>query len=155
MTEKITINSLIEAGCHFGHQTMRWNPKMKDYIFGKRGDIHIIDLKKTLVALDETYTFVRELSAQGKTILFVGTKKQAQEPIADAANKCGMPYVNARWLGGFLTNFETIRKRVNHMEKLEAEEADGSAQLYTKKEQILRKKELTNLYRNSTLIPCW
>ncbi len=148
MTEKITINSLIEAGCHFGHQTMRWNPKMKEYIFGKRGDIHIIDLKKTLVALDETYTFVRELSAQGKTILFVGTKKQAQEAIADAANKCGMPYVNARWLGGFLTNFETIRKRVNHMEKLEAEEADGSASMFTKKEQILRKKELTKLQTN-------
>ena len=148
MTEKVTINSLIEAGCHFGHQTMRWNPKMKPYIFGKRGDIHIIDLKQTLVALDEAYTFVRELSAEGKTILFVGTKKQAQEAIADSANKCGMPYVNARWLGGFLTNFATIRKRVNYMEKLEAEEADGRASMYTKKEQILRKKELTKLQTN-------
>ena len=148
MTEKVTINSLIEAGCHFGHQTMRWNPKMKPYIFGKRGDIHIIDLKQTLVALDEAYTFVRELSAAGKTILFVGTKKQAQEAIADAANKCGMPYVNARWLGGFLTNFATIRQRVNYMEKLEAEEADGRASMYTKKEQILRKKELTKLQTN-------
>ena len=148
MTEKITINSLIEAGCHFGHQTMRWNPKMKPYIFGKRGDIHIIDLKQTLVALDEAYTFVRELSAAGKTILFVGTKKQAQEAIADSANRCGMPYVNARWLGGFLTNFSTIRKRVTYMEKLEAEEADGRAAMFTKKEQILRKKELTKLQTN-------
>lgn len=148
MTDKITINKLIEAGCHFGHQTMRWNPKMKPYIFGKRGDIHIIDLKKTLVALDDVYTFVRELSAAGKTILFVGTKKQAQEAIADAANRCGMPYVNARWLGGFLTNFVTIRTRVNYMEKLEAEEADGRLAMYTKKEQILRKKELTKLQTN-------
>ncbi|WP_079535746.1 30S ribosomal protein S2 [Phoenicibacter congonensis] len=148
MTDKITINTLIEAGCHFGHQTMRWNPKMKPYIFGKRGDIHIIDLKKTLVALDDVYTFVRELSAAGKTILFVGTKKQAQEAIADAANRCGMPYVNARWLGGLLTNFVTIRTRVNYMEKLEAEEADGRLAMYTKKEQILRKKELTKLQTN-------
>ena len=148
MSEKISIKSLIEVGAHFGHQTMRWNPKMKPYIFGKRGDIHIIDLKKTLVALDETYAFVREICAAGKTVLFVGTKKQAQEAIADAANRCGMPYVNARWLGGFLTNFETIRKRVNYMEKLEAEEADGSAALYTKKEQILRKKELIKLQTN-------
>ena len=148
MTDKITINTLIEAGCHFGHQTMRWNPKMKQYIFGKRGDIHIIDLKKTLVSLDQVYTFVRELSAQGKTILFVGTKKQAQEAIADAANRCGMPYVNARWLGGFLTNFQTIRTRVKYMEKLEAEEADGRSALYTKKEQILRKKELIKLQTN-------
>ena len=154
MTDKITINTLIEAGCHFGHQTMRWNPKMKPYIFGKRGDIHIIDLKKTLVALDQVYTFVRELSAQGKTVLFVGTKKQAQEAIADAANRCGMPYVNARWLGGFLTNFQTIRTRVKYMEKLETEEADGRAALYTKKEQILRKKELIKL-QTSTAFATW
>lgn len=148
MTEKISIQTLIEAGCHFGHQTMRWNPKMKSYIFGKRGDIHIIDLKQTLSALDEVYTYVQELAAQGKTILFVGTKKQAHDAVADAANKCGMPYVNARWLGGFLTNFSTIQTRVKYMEKLEAEEADGSAALYTKKEQILRKKELTKLQTN-------
>ncbi len=148
MTEKITINTLIEAGCHFGHQTMRWNPKMKPYIFGKRSDIHIIDLKKTLVAMDEAYTFVSELAARGKTILFVGTKKQAQDAISEAANKCGMPYVNARWLGGLLTNFQTIRTRVNYMANLEAEEEDGRAALYTKKEQILKKKELVKLQTN-------
>lgn len=148
MSEKITIQTLLDAGCHFGHQTMRWNPKMKPYIFGKRSDIHILDLKQTLLALDETYTFVKELAAKGKTILFVGTKKQAQDPISEAANRCAMPYVNARWLGGFLTNFETIRKRVNFMESLEAEEEDGRMELYTKKEQILKKKTLVKLQTN-------
>lgn len=148
MTEKITINSLIEAGCHFGHQTMRWNPKMKPYIFGKRGDIHIIDLKETLIALDKAYTYVSELAASGKTILFVGTKKQAQEIISEAANRCGMPYVNARWLGGLLTNFQTIRTRVKYMEKLEAQEASGEMALFTKKEQILKRKELFKLQTN-------
>lgn len=148
MTEKITINSLIEAGCHFGHQTMRWNPKMKPYIFGKRGDIHIIDLKETLIALDKAYSYVSELAASGKTILFVGTKKQAQEIISEAANRCGMPYVNARWLGGLLTNFQTIRTRVKYMEKLEAQEASGEMALFTKKEQILKRKELFKLQTN-------
>lgn len=148
MTEKISIKTLIEAGCHFGHQTMRWNPKMKPYIFGKRGDIHIIDLKQTLIKMDETYSFVSELAARGKNILFVGTKKQASEAIADAANRCGMPYVNARWLGGFLTNFKTIRTRVKYMEKLEAEEANGDMALYPKKEQILKRKEMVKLQTN-------
>ena len=145
---KIGIQTLLDAGAHFGHQTRRWNPKMKPYIFGSRGDIYIIDLKKTLLGLDEAYTFVSETARKGGTILFVGTKKQAQEPISEAANRCGMPYVNARWLGGMLTNFVTIRTRVNRMEELEAMETDGRMALLPKKEQILLRKELGKLQTN-------
>ena len=145
---KVSITSLLDAGSHFGHQTRRWNPKMKPYIFGSRGDIYIIDLKQTLVGLDQAYTFVSELAKKGGTVLFVGTKKQAQEAVADAANKCGMPYVNARWLGGMLTNFVTIRSRVNRMEELEAMEADGRMAVLPKKEQILLRKELSKLQTN-------
>ena len=145
---KVSITSLLDAGSHFGHQTRRWNPKMKPYIFGSRGDIYIIDLKQTLVGLDQAYTFVSELAKKGGTVLFVGTKKQAQEAVADAANKCGMPYVNARWLGGMLTNFVTIRSRVNRMEELEAMEADGRMAVLPKKEQILLRKELGKLQTN-------
>lgn len=145
---KVSITSLLDAGSHFGHQTRRWNPKMKPYIFGSRGDIYIIDLKQTLVGLDQAYTFVSELAKKGGTVLFVGTKKQAQEAVADAANKCGMPYVNARWLGGILTNFVTIRSRVNRMEELEAMEADGRMAVLPKKEQILLHKELSKLQTN-------
>ena len=145
---KVSISSLLDAGSHFGHQTRRWNPKMKPYIFGSRGDIYIIDLKQTLVGLDQAYTFVSELAKKGGTVLFVGTKKQAQEAVADAANKCGMPYVNARWLGGMLTNFVTIRSRVNRMEELEAMEADGRMAVLPKKEQILLHKELSKLQTN-------
>ena len=145
---KVNIQTLLDAGAHFGHQTRRWNPKMKPYIFGNRGDIYILDLKKTLIGMDDAYTFVSNLAKNGGTILFVGTKKQAQEPIADAANKCGMPYVNARWLGGMMTNFVTIRTRVNRMEELEAMEADGRMELLPKKEQILLRKELSKLQTN-------
>ncbi len=145
---KVSIASLLEAGAHFGHQTRRWNPKMKPYIFGSRGDIYIIDLKQTLVALDQTYSFVKSLAGRGGTVLFVGTKKQAQEVVADAANRCGMPYVNNRWLGGMLTNFVTIRQRVVYMEELEAQEADGRMALLPKKEQILKRKELAKLQAN-------
>ncbi len=145
---KVSIQSLIDAGAHFGHQTRRWNPKMKPYIFGSRGDIYIIDLKQTLVDMDKAYTFVSNLARKGGTVLFVGTKKQAQEPIAEAANRCGMPYVNARWLGGMLTNFVTIRQRVVYMEDLEAQEADGRMALLPKKEQILKRKELAKLQTN-------
>ena len=145
---KVSITSLLDAGSHFGHQTRRWNPKMKPYIFGSRGDIYIIDLKQTLYGLDAAYTFASELARKGGTILFVGTKKQAQEAVADAANKCGMPYVNARWLGGMLTNFVTIRSRVTHMEELEAMEADGRMAVLPKKEQILLRKELAKLQLN-------
>ena len=145
---KISIKTLLDAGAHFGHQKRRWNPKMKPYIFGSRGDIYILDLKKTLIGLDQAYTFVSETAKKGGTILFVGTKKQAQESIADAANRCGMPYVNARWLGGMLTNFVTIRSRVAYMEELEAMEADGRMALLPKKEQILKRKELSKLQLN-------
>lgn len=145
---KVGIKSLLDAGAHFGHQTRRWNPKMKPYIFGSRGDIYILDLKQTLVGLDQAYTFVSEIARKGGTVLFVGTKKQAQEAVADAANKCGMPYVNARWLGGMLTNFVTIRSRVTRMEELEAMEADGRMAMLPKKEQILLRKELSKLQTN-------
>ena len=145
---KVSIQTLLEAGAHFGHQTRRWNPKMAPYIFGSRGDIYIIDLKETLFGLDAAYTFVSELTKNGGTILFVGTKKQAQEPVADAANRCGMPYVNARWLGGMMTNFVTIRSRVTRMEELEAMEADGRMALLPKKEQIQLRKELGKLQAN-------
>ena len=145
---KVGIKTLLDAGSHFGHQTRRWNPKMKPYIFGSRGDIYIIDLKQTLVGLDQAYTFVSELAKKGGTVLFVGTKKQAQEAVSEAANRCGMPYVNARWLGGMLTNFVTIRSRVTRMEELEAMEADGRMAVLSKKEQILLRKELSKLQTN-------
>ena len=145
---KVNIKTLLDAGTHFGHQTRRWNPKMKPYIFGSRGDIYIIDLKETLYGLDAAYTAVSKVAEKGGTVLFVGTKKQAQEPIAEAANRCGMPYVNARWLGGMLTNFVTIRSRVQHMEELEAMETDGRMEKLPKKEQILLKKELAKLQTN-------
>ena len=145
---KVSISTLLDAGSHFGHQTRRWNPKMKPYIFGNRGDIYIIDLKQTLIGLDQAYSFVSELARKGGTILFVGTKKQAQETIAEAANSCGMPYVNARWLGGMLTNFSTISGRVKYMEELEAMDADGRMALLPKKEQIILRKELGKLQTN-------
>lgn len=145
---KVSIQTLLDAGAHFGHQTRRWNPKMKPYIFGSRGDIYILDLKQSLIGMDRAYTFVRNLAKNGGTILFVGTKKQAQEAVADAANRCGMPYVNARWLGGMMTNFQTIRTRVQRMEELEAMEADGRMALLPKKEQILLRKELGKLQIN-------
>ncbi len=145
---KVNIKTLLDAGAHFGHQTRRWNPKMKPYIFGSRGDIYIIDLKQTLFGLDAAYTAVSRIAEKGGTVLFVGTKKQAQEPIAEAANRCGMPYVNARWLGGMLTNFVTIRSRVQRMEELEAMETDGRMEALPKKEQILLRKELAKLQTN-------
>ena len=148
MAVKIKLNTLLEAGCHYGHQTRRWNPKMKPYIFGNRGDIYILDLKQTLVGLDQAYTFVENTAAKGGTVLFVGTKKQAQEAIATQADRCGMPYINARWLGGMLTNFVTIRSRVQRMEELEAMESDGRMEVLPKKEQILLKKELAKLQTN-------
>ena len=145
---KISIQTLLDAGAHFGHQKRRWNPKMKPFIFGARGDIYILDLKQSLVGMDQAYTFVSNVAKNGGSVLFVGTKKQAQEAVADAANRCGMPYVNARWLGGMLTNFATIRTRVKRMEELEAMEADGRMALLPKKEQILLRKELSKLQLN-------
>ena len=145
---KISIQTLLDAGAHFGPQKRRWNPKMKPFIFGARGDIYILDLKQSLMGMDQAYTFVSNIAKNGGSVLFVGTKKQAQEAVADAANRCGMPYVNARWLGGMLTNFVTIRSRVTRMEELEAMEADGRMALLPKKEQILLRKELSKLQLN-------
>lgn len=145
---KISIQTLLDAGAHFGHQKRRWNPKMKPFIFGARGDIYILDLKQSLVGMDQAYTFVSNVAKNGGSVLFVGTKKQAQEAVADAANRCGMPYVNARWLGGMLTNFVTIRSRINRMEELEGMVADGSMALRGKKEQSVLGKELAKLQAN-------
>ncbi|MDO5044984.1 MAG: 30S ribosomal protein S2 [Coriobacteriia bacterium] len=148
MAQKISIRTLLEAGSHFGHQTRRWNPKMKPYIFGERNGIYIIDLKRTIVELDRSYSFIKSVAAKGGTILFVGTKKQAQEPIKEQAERAGMPYVNQRWLGGMLTNFVTIRGRVQRMEEIEKMVEDGSAELLPKKEQILMQKEFQKLQQN-------
>jgi small subunit ribosomal protein S2 len=148
MATTVNIRSLLDAAVHFGHQTRRWNPKMKPYIFTDRNGIYIIDLKRTLIELDHAYSFVADLAARGGTLLFVGTKKQAQGPIAAAAERCGMPYVNNRWLGGMLTNFVTIRSRVTRMEDLEAMEADGRMASLPKKEQIGLRKELGKLKAN-------
>ena len=145
---KITIQTLLDAGCHYGHQTRRWNPKMKSYIFGERNGIYILDLKQTMIGADRAYTFLKETAAKGGTVLFVGTKKQAQEPIAAQAERCGMPYINQRWLGGMLTNFVTMRSRINRMEELEAMVEDGRMATLPKKEQALLGKELEKLQKN-------
>ena len=147
MATKITIRTLLEAGCHFGHQTHRWNPKMKPYIFGERNGMYILDLKQTIINADQAYTFLRNTAKSGK-ILFVGTKKQAQEAVKNAAERCGMPYINQRWLGGMLTNFVTIRARISRMEELEAMVEDGRMALLPKKEQAVLTKELAKLQAN-------
>ena len=146
--EPISIRSLLDAGVHFGHQTRRWNPKMKPYIFTARNGIYILDLKQTILSLDEVYTFVSRLAQRGGKVLFVGTKKQAQATIAEQAGRCGMPYVNSRWLGGMLTNFTTISQRVRRMTELEAMDADGRMASLPKKEQIKLHKELAKLQLN-------
>ena len=148
MAAKITIQTLLDAGCHYGHQTRRWNPKMKSYIFGERNGIYILDLKQTIVEADRAYTFLRNTCAHGGKVLFVGTKKQAQEPVATQAQRCGMPYINQRWLGGMLTNFVTMRSRINRMEELEAMVEDGRMATLPKKEQAVLGKELTKLQTN-------
>jgi small subunit ribosomal protein S2 len=144
----VTMKQLLEAGVHFGHQTRRWNPKMKRFIFGERNGIYIIDLNQTLVRIESAYTFVRDMAANGGTILFVGTKKQTQDPIADAANKCGMPYVNERWLGGMLTNFQTISARVKKMQEYERMKEAGDFEAMPKKEALILSRELEKLQRN-------
>jgi small subunit ribosomal protein S2 len=141
----ISMKQLLEAGVHFGHQTRRWNPKMARYIFTERNGIYIIDLQKTVRKVEEAYQFVRDLAAEGKTILFVGTKKQAQEAVAEEATRCGMFYVNQRWLGGTLTNFPTIQKRIARLVQLEQMEEDGTFSVLPKKEVILLKKEKERL----------
>ena len=144
----VAMKQLLEAGVHFGHQTRRWDPRMAEYIFQARNGIHIIDLQKTSKKLDEAYSFVKEQAEEGKTILFVGTKKQAQECVKEAAEKCGMYYVDQRWLGGMLTNFKTIRTRVERLKELERMEEDGTFDVLPKKEVIGLRKEMEKLERN-------
>ena len=144
----ISMKQLLEAGVHFGHQTRRWNPKMKEYIFTERNGIYIIDLQKTVKKIDEAYYFIRDLAMDGGTVLFVGTKKQAQEAIEQEAKRCEMYYVNQRWLGGMLTNFKTIQSRINKLRKIEKMEADGDFELLPKKEVIKLKAEQEKLEKN-------
>ena len=144
----ISMKQLLEAGVHFGHQTRRWNPKMKEYIFTERNGIYIIDLQKTVKKIDEAYYFVRDLAINGQSLLFVGTKKQAQESIEQEAKRCEMFYVNQRWLGGMLTNFKTIQGRIAKLRKIEKMEADGDFALLPKKEVIKLKAEQEKLEKN-------
>ena len=144
----VAMKQLLETGVHFGHQTRRWDPRMAEYIFQARNGIHIIDLQKTSKKLDEAYEFVRAQAEEGKNILFVGTKKQAQECVKEAAEKCGMFYINQRWLGGTLTNFPTIRARVERLAELEAMEENGTFEILPKKEVVLLRKEMDKLNKN-------
>ena len=144
----VAMKQLLEAGVHFGHQTRRWDPKMAEYIFQARNGIHIIDLQKTSKKIDEAYEFLKNQAEEGKTVLFVGTKKQAQECMKEAAEKCGMYYVNQRWLGGMLTNFGTIQKRIDRLNQLEKMQEDGTFDVLPKKEVILLKKEIEKLEKN-------
>ena len=144
----ISMKQLLEAGVHFGHQTRRWNPKMAEYIFTERNGIYIIDLQKTVKKLDEAYMFVRDLAADGGSIIFVGTKKQAQDSVKEEAERCAMPYVNARWLGGMLTNFKTIQSRIARLKEIEAMSEDGTFDVLPKKEVIELKKEWDKLEKN-------
>ncbi|VDN46288.1 ribosomal protein S2 [Petrocella atlantisensis] len=144
----ISMKQLLEAGVHFGHQTRRWNPKMKEYIYTERNGIYIIDLQKTTGLVDKAYYAIKDVVADGGTVLFVGTKKQAQESIKSEAERCGMFYINQRWLGGMLTNFKTIQGRVKRLKELERMQEDGSFDLYTKKEVIGMKHEMEKLEKN-------
>ena len=141
----VSMKQLLEAGVHFGHQTRRWNPKMSEYIFAERNGIYIIDLQKTVKKLEEAYSFIREVSINGGEVLFVGTKKQAMDSIKEEAIRCGMPFVNARWLGGMLTNFQTIQKRIKRLAQLKAMEQDGTFALLPKKEVIKLNLEIEKL----------
>ena len=141
----VSMKQLLEAGVHFGHQTRRWNPKMKRFIFGERNGIYIIDLNQTLSRIETAYTFTRDLVAGGGTVLFIGTKKQTQDPIARYAEQCGMPYINERWLGGMLTNFSTISARVKKMQEYERMVAAGDFEAMPKKEALILSRELEKL----------
>jgi small subunit ribosomal protein S2 len=143
----ISMKQLLEAGVHFGHQTRRWNPKMAPYIFTERNGIYIIDLQKTVKKVEEAYNFVRHVAEEGQTILFVGTKKQAQEAVKEEATRCDMFYVNERWLGGMLTNFQTIQKRINRLRELEEMEANGTFDVLPKKEVLNLRHEMERLQK--------
>jgi small subunit ribosomal protein S2 len=147
-TPAVSMKELLEAGVHFGHQTKRWNPKMKDFIFGERNGIYIIDLQKTHRLLQDALQYVQDLASQGRTIMFVGTKRQAQEAVAEEATRAGMPYVNERWLGGLLTNFVTIRKSLDRLRELEAMSTDGRHERLTKKEVAGLEKERGKIEKN-------
>ena len=144
----VAMKQLLEAGVHFGHKTRRWDPRMAEYIFQARNGIHIIDLQKTSKKIDEAYEFIRSQAEEGKKVLFVGTKKQAQECVKEAAQKCGMYYVDQRWLGGMLTNFNTIKTRIKRLKDLETMQEDGTFDVLPKKEVILLKKEMEKLQTN-------
>ncbi|MDT4951309.1 MAG: small subunit ribosomal protein, partial [Pseudonocardiales bacterium] len=144
----VTMKEMLESGVHFGHQTRRWNPKMKRFILTERNGLYIIDLHQTLTYVDKAYEFIKETVAHGGTVLFVGTKKQAQESIAEQATRVGMPYVNQRWLGGMLTNFQTVFKRLQRLKELEARQQAGWEGVATKKEQLLLTREMTKLERS-------
>ena len=144
----ISIKQLLEAGVHFGHHTRRWNPKMQEYIFTERNGIYIIDLQKTVKKFEEAYNFIRDISAQGGTVLFVGTKKQAADAIKEEAVRCGMYYVNVRWPGGMMTNFKTIKKSISRLNSLEQMQADGTFDLLPKKEVAIKQKEMFDLEKN-------
>ena len=146
----VTMKQLLEAGVHFGHQTSRWNPKMQRFIHGERSGIYIIDLQQTLSCIESAYGFTRDLAANGGRVLFVGTKRQAQDPIRSYAEKCGMPYVNQRWLGGMLTNFQTISKRVAKMQEYQRMRDSGEFEVMPKKEALQFSRELEKLERNLT-----
>ena len=145
MANRVTIKELLEAGAHFGHQTSRWHPRMKPYIFTKRNGIHIIDLEQTVSMLDKAYDFIREVTEAGGVILFVGTKKQAQEATGEEAIRCGMYYVNQRWLGGTLTNFTTIQARIDHLVRLEDQQTRGEFNYLPKKEALKLEEEISRL----------
>ena len=144
----VTMKELLESGVHFGHQTRRWNPKMKPFIFTERNDIYIIDLQKTLVMIGIAYNAIRNRVAEGGSVLFVGTKKQTQEAVLEHAERCGMPFVNQRWLGGTMTNFVTIHKRVMYLEELERRDREGELELLTKKEGLQIRRQIQKLERN-------
>ena len=144
----VAMKQLLEAGVHFGHQTRRWDPRMRPYIYTDRNGIYIIDLQKTAKKIDEAYAVLKSIIDEGKTVIFVGTKKQAQECVKEEAERCGMYYVNQRWLGGMLTNFDTIKKRIERLKKLEAMETDGTFDVLPKKEVIILKKEMEKLEKN-------
>ena len=144
----VAMKQLLEAGVHFGHQTRRWDPRMRPYIYTDRNGIYIIDLQKTAKKIDEAYAVLKSIVDEGKTVIFVGTKKQAQECVKEEAERCGMYYVNQRWLGGMLTNFDTIKKRVERLKALETMETDGTFDVLPKKEVIILKKEMEKLQKN-------
>jgi small subunit ribosomal protein S2 len=148
MAPTIGMKQMLEAGVHFGHQTRRWNPKMKPYIFGARNGIHIIDLQKTVKLFDKAYDFIARTVADGYSVLFVGTKKQAHDSVVEESERCGMFYVVNRWLGGTLTNFQTIRKSINRLKELEAMKREGTLSRYTKKEALQMEKEMIKLEKN-------